>query len=47
MERAAQQVCELARSADERKTCRSAEEQVGAARDRVHSACGECPKKPK
>ncbi len=47
MERAAQQVCELARSADEKRTCKSAEDQVGAARDRVHSVCGNCPKQPK
>jgi hypothetical protein len=45
MERAAAQLCELARSNDERRTCKSAEDQVGAARDRVHSACGDCPKK--
>lgn len=45
MERAAAQLCELARSNDERKTCRSAQDQVGAARDRVHTACGECPKR--
>ena len=45
MERAAAQLCELARSNDERRTCKSAEEQVGSARDRVHSACGDCPKK--
>jgi len=47
MERAAAQLCELARSSDERRTCKSAEDQVGAARDRVHNACGECPKKTK
>ena len=47
MERAAAQLCELARSNDERRTCKSAEDQVGAARDRVHSACGDCPKKAK
>lgn len=45
MERAAAQLCELAQSLDERRTCRSAEDQVGAARDRVHTACGDCPKK--
>jgi len=45
MERAAAQLCDLARSNDERRTCKSAEEQVGSARDRVHSACGDCPKK--
>jgi hypothetical protein len=45
MERAAGQVCELARSNDERRTCRAAEEQVGSARARVKSACGECPRK--
>lgn len=47
MERAAAQLCELAQSIDERRTCRSAEDQVGAARDRVHTACGDCPKKSK
>ena len=47
MERAAAQICELARSNDEHRTCKSAEDQVGAARDRVHSACGDCPKKAK
>jgi hypothetical protein len=47
MERAAAQLCELARSSDERRTCKSAEDQVGAARDRVHTACGDCPKKTK
>jgi hypothetical protein len=46
MERAAGQICELARSTDERKTCRAAEDQVGSARERVKSACGECPKRP-
>jgi hypothetical protein len=45
MERAAAQLCDLARSTDERRTCKSAEDQVGAARDRVHTACGDCPKK--
>ncbi|HKQ70745.1 MAG TPA: hypothetical protein VJT73_15470 [Polyangiaceae bacterium] len=45
MERAVLHVCELAQSADERKTCASAEDQVGAARQRVRSACGDCPKK--
>jgi len=45
MERAAAQLCELARSNDERRTCKSAEDQVGSARDRVHTACGDCPKK--
>ena len=45
MERAAGQVCELARSSEERRTCRDAEDQVGAARMRVKNACGECPKK--
>ena len=47
MERAAAQVCELARSSEERRTCKSVEDQVGAARDRVHNACGDCPKKAK
>ena len=47
MERAASQLCELAQSNDEKRTCKSAQDQVGAARDRVHSACGDCPKKPR
>ena len=47
MERAAAQLCELAQSNDEKRTCKSAQDQVGAARDRVHSACGDCPKKPR
>jgi hypothetical protein len=47
MERAASQLCELAQSSDEKRTCKSAQDQVGAARDRVHSACGDCPKKPR
>ena len=47
MERAAIQLCELARSSDERRTCQAAEEQVGSARERVKNACGECPKKSK
>jgi hypothetical protein len=46
MERAAGQICELARSTEERSTCRAAEDQVGSARERVKSACGECPKRP-
>jgi hypothetical protein len=45
MERAAQQVCELARSAEERGECASATAQVEKARDRVNSACGSCPRK--
>ena len=45
MERAAQQVCDLARSPDERRECASAGEQVDKARSKVRSACGECPQK--
>jgi hypothetical protein len=45
MERALGQLCELARSSDERRTCKSAEDQVSSARERVRNACGECPKK--
>ena len=40
MERAAQQVCELARSPEERRECTSAGEQVDKARSKVQSACG-------
>jgi hypothetical protein len=47
MERALGQLCELARTSDERRTCRAAEDQVGSARERVKNACGECPKKTK
>jgi len=43
MERAAQQVCEVARSLEERRECTSAGEQVGKARSKVQSACGGCP----
>jgi hypothetical protein len=46
MERAAVQICELARSTEERRTCKAAEDQVGSARERVKNACGVCPKKP-
>jgi hypothetical protein len=46
MERAVGQICELARSTEERRTCKSAEDQVGSARERVKNACGECPKRP-
>jgi hypothetical protein len=45
MERAAQQVCDLARSADERSECASAGDQVDKARAKVQSACGGCPRK--
>jgi hypothetical protein len=45
MERAAQQVCELARSPEERSECTSATQQVDKARGKVQSACGECPRK--
>ena len=44
MERAAVQLCELAQSSEERDTCRSAEDQLGTARQKVKSACGVCPK---
>jgi hypothetical protein len=47
MERAAQQICELARSGDERTECASAGEQVDKARTKVQSACGGCPAKPR
>jgi hypothetical protein len=47
MERAAQQVCELARSADERRECTSAGDQVDKARSKVQSVCGACPQKPR
>jgi hypothetical protein len=46
MEKAAGQICELARSTEERRTCRAAEDQVGSAREKVKSACGECSKRP-
>ena len=45
MERALGQLCDLARSAEERRTCGSAEDQVRSARERVRSACGDCSKK--
>jgi hypothetical protein len=45
MERAAQQICELARSPEERSECTSAGEQVDKARTKVQSACGACPQK--
>jgi hypothetical protein len=45
MERAAQQVCDLARSPDERRECASAGDQVDKARAKVQSACGGCPHK--
>ena len=45
MERAAQQVCELARSPEERSECTSATQQVDKARGKVQNACGECPRK--
>jgi hypothetical protein len=43
MERAARQVCDLARSPDERRECASAGDQVDKARAKVQSACGGCP----
>src|SRR5258708_4273355 len=45
MERALGQLCDLARSPEERRTCGSAEDQVRSARERVKNACGECSKK--
>jgi len=45
MERAAQQVCELARSPEERSECTSATQQVDRARDKLQNACGGCPRK--
>jgi len=45
MERAAQQVCELARSPEERRECTSAGEQVDKARSKVQSSCGGCSQK--
>jgi len=45
MERAARQVCELARTPEERRECTSAGEQVDKARSKVQSACGGCPPK--
>lgn len=47
MERAARQVCELARSPEERRECTSAGEQVDKARSRVQSACGGCSQNPR
>jgi hypothetical protein len=45
MERAARQVCDLARSSEERRECTSASEQVDKARSKVQAACGGCPQK--
>ena len=45
MERAKEQVCELAHSPDERRECATAGEQVDKARAKVQSACGGCPRK--
>src|SRR5882724_9725807 len=39
MERAAGQLCELAQSSEEHDTCRSAEDQLGSARQKVKNAC--------
>ncbi|MET0595527.1 MAG: hypothetical protein ABW133_22700 [Polyangiaceae bacterium] len=47
MERAMRQVCELARSPDERRECTSAGEQVNSARTKVQNACGACAGKPR
>jgi hypothetical protein len=46
MERAAGQICEVARSTEERRTCRDAQDQVSSARERVRNACGGCQKRP-
>jgi hypothetical protein len=46
MERAAGQICEVARSTEERRTCRDAEDQVSSARERIRNACGGCQKRP-
>ena len=47
MERAVSQICQLAQSSDEQRTCSSAQEQVGSARERVRGACGECARTPR
>jgi hypothetical protein len=46
MERAAGQICEVARSTEERRTCRDAQDQVSSARERIRNACGACQKRP-
>jgi hypothetical protein len=45
MERAARQICELARAPEERTECASAGEQVDKARTKVQNACGGCSQK--
>jgi len=45
MERAAQQVCALARTPEERNECTSAGEQVDKARTKLQQACGGCSQK--
>ncbi len=47
MERASNQVCELARSKEDRQACESTREQVDSARTQVQSACGDCSGKPR
>jgi hypothetical protein len=47
MERAASQICLLAQGADEQRTCSSAQELVGSARERVRGACGGCARQPR
>ena len=47
MERAMRQVCELARSPEERRECTSAGEQVNSARTKVQNSCGACAGKPR
>jgi hypothetical protein len=42
MERAALQVCEIARSSEERQSCKTAEGDVADAKKRVQTACGAC-----
>jgi hypothetical protein len=44
MERAAEQVCEIASSSEERRSCKTAEGDVADARKRVQAACGGCRK---
>jgi hypothetical protein len=47
MERASRQVCELARSQEDRQACESTKEQVDQARTKVQNACGGCSAKPR
>src|SRR5204863_2799382 len=46
MERAAGQICEVARSTEERRTCRDAQDQVSTARERTRNAGGRCQHRP-